>query len=218
MTNSDSPTPAITFRDLTSLSAISSDIWLSLQRAVTDRNCGWRLPVLATRCGDAVRQRTVVLRDVDPVPRRLLAHTDRRSPKFAQLRSHPAASWLFYDHPAATQLVITGQVTLHTDDALAADLWSRESESSLRGYLGAHAPGTAAKAASHNLPDQWQGRVPAREDLQSARDHFAVICCHVDTIEWLHLKRDGNLRARFFLSESADRAQAAHPTAEWLHP
>ena len=207
--------PAVQFRDLTDLSQIQQDIWMSLQRSVTARDCGWRLPVLATRSGDTVRQRTVVLRRVDTAAGCLFAHTDHRSPKVAQLRADSTVSLLFYDHAAATQLVVTAVASVHTDDALAAEFWESEPESSLRGYLGPHPPGSPADQPDSNLPAEFLGRVPQRGELTPARINFAVIRFRVTAIEWLHLSREGNLRAVFPATETSGDGPLS---GGWLHP
>lgn len=207
--------PAVQFRDVTDLRQIQADIWSSLQRSVTARDCGWRLPVLATRSGTMVRQRTVVLRGVDSASHWLFAHTDRRSPKVEQLQAAADVSLLLYDHPAATQLVITAAATVHTDDEVADDFWESEPPSSLRGYLGPHRPGSLANQPDSNLPAEFLGRVPERNELTPARENFAVIRFQVTAIEWLHLSREGNLRA-IFSSEAAAEDNAM--SAGWLHP
>lgn len=207
--------PAVRFRDLTDLSQIQQDIWSSLQRSVTARDCGWRLPVLASRSGDTVRQRTVVLRRVDPVAGCLFAHTDFRSPKVEQLHADNNVSLLFYDHNAAAQLVITAVASVHTDDALAADFWESEPESSLRGYLAPHPPGSPAGQPDNNLPAEFLGRVPERGELTPARINFAVIRFAVTAIEWLHLSRQGNLRAVFAATDTSGDGETS---SGWLHP
>ncbi|MCR9200478.1 MAG: pyridoxamine 5'-phosphate oxidase family protein [Planctomycetaceae bacterium] len=207
--------PAVQFRNLTDLSQIQQDIWISLQRSVTARDCGWRLPVLATRSGDTVRQRTVVLRRVDAATGCLFAHTDLRSPKVAQLLADARTSLLFYDHSAATQLVVTALASVHTDDTLAADFWESEPVSSLRGYLGPHSPGSPADQPNSNLPAEFLGRVPERGELTPARINFAVIRFEVKAIEWLHLSRQGNLRAVFPATHTSGDGEIF---GGWLHP
>lgn len=206
MTVSDSTSPdfAITFHDTSSLSAILNDCWSSLHASTAHKDCGWRLPVLASACPignpdfvGGIRQRIVVLRDVDVNQKLLVAHTDLRSPKVAALLEHPAASWLFYDPSAMSQLQVGGSISIHHSDEIADRLWETEPESSLRGYLAPFAPGTVCDRPEGNLPTSVVGRVPGREELQAARPNFAVITCKVESIEWLLLSREGNLRARF---------------------
>lgn len=202
----------IQFSDTNSLSSILADCWSSLDRAVTSRDCGWRLPVLATQAaGYDVRQRIVVLREVDIARRLVFAHTDLRSPKIAALQNNAWGGWLFYDHAAMSQLQITGTISIHQTDKVADRIWQSEPESSLRGYLAPFPPGTVIDGPNFNLPDSVVGRVPDRKELKAGRPNFAVIQCEVKTIEWLQLSRDGNLRAQFRYSED-------HVNHEWLAP
>ena len=205
------PESAIQFANTASLSCILSDCWRSLRNAVSSRDCGWRLPVLATQSSGDVRQRIVVLREVDIQQRLLLAHTDFRSPKVAALRDTQSVSWLFYDHTAMSQLQITSTASIHHADEVADRVWQSEPESSLRGYLAPIVPGTVVNGPSCNLPDKVMGRIPDRDELAAARTNFAVIQCEVETIEWLTLSREGNLRARFRYSNDEVHA-------DWLAP
>ncbi|MDW8443320.1 MAG: hypothetical protein RML45_02665 [Acetobacteraceae bacterium] len=79
------------------LAALLDDTWRGLVRAAADRRHPWRTPVLATVAADgAPNARTVVLRAVDPITRRLRLHTDRRSaegsPRSRASRASPSCS------------------------------------------------------------------------------------------------------------------------------
>lgn len=203
---------AIQFRDTSDLRLISDDCWSSLARTPSDRDCGWRLPVLATAADVTVRQRIVVLRKVESATRTLFAHTDLRSPKVAAMRTNPSVSWLFYDHASMIQLQIEGRAQLHEVDEVANELWQAEPESSLRGYLAPLSPGLVTKSPSPNLPADVVGRIPSREELMAARDHFCVVSCVAKRLEWLWLDRSGNRRAIFeYEGESVEKMS-------WLAP
>lgn len=211
---------SIQYSDVRNLTAVHDDTWASLERSVSDRNCGWRLPVLATQENHRPRQRTVVLRRVSPSIRTIYAHTDLRSPKVAQVRNTAEVSWLFYDHANATQLILTGMATVHTDDSVAQNFWEDEPVASLRGYLAPHSPGQPTVAASHNLPETLIGKLPDREQLADARRNFGVISCRIASVEWLHLQRDGNLRAvfRYEGAAASEKPTNTPDSSEWLHP
>jgi pyridoxamine 5'-phosphate oxidase len=200
------------FSDVSRLDQIETDCWRLLQAAVPDRSCGWRLPVLATCANDEVRQRTLVLRKVDAPSHRIFAHTDVRSPKLKSIRSNPNVSWLFYDANRQVQLQVTGFATVHTDDNVAEQIWHDEPESSLRAYLAPYVPGRIRPAQESNVPDEVRERIPDRHELSTARANFAVISCEVDTADWLLLRANGNLRARFTYESGAIS------TVDWLAP
>ena len=200
------------FASVNNLDAINQLIWTRLQDAVSDQTSGWRLPVVATADPTGTtRQRIVVLRSVDLQNRTLFAHTDLRSAKVAAMQTHPVSSWLFYDADQQVQLQATGTARIHTNDDIADRLWDSEADSSLRGYLAPLAPGTRCDEATTNLPPEFHNRVPDRSELVEARQHFAVISCTVNRLEWLALRRKGNLRAVFNYSDDTI-------TADWLAP
>ncbi len=185
------------FADNNSLPALETDCWNLLTHAVSDRDCGWRLPVLATSAVNGVQQRTLVLRSVNRRQRELLFHTDVRSPKHAQLVSDPRVSLLFYDSVLSSQLIICGIAALHHSDEVANAVWNSSPPETLRQYLAPVAPGTVVETADCNLPQYVRGRIPDRSEVEPGRDHFAVIRVRALSLDWLHLSREGNRRARF---------------------
>lgn len=197
------------------LEAIHLDCWGLLEQAVTDRDCGWRLPTLATLAPAGVRQRTVVLRAVDSVRRQVFLHTDVRSAKIGQIRENPQVSLLFYDHTRSVQLMLQGKASIHTNDETADILWQHSPPEALRGYLGPLPPGMPVDEFCVNLPPFVQGRIPERAEVESGRPHFAVVSVTVEQSEWLRVSRSGNCRAVFrYFRESGE----VRFTAEWLVP
>lgn len=201
------------FKDATSLDAIEAACWQQLTQATLDKDCGWRLPALGTvdskgRC----RQRTVVLRHTQAEQRLLQMHTDIRSTKIEQIRSQSEVSLLFYDHKAGVQLSITGNATLHTDDATADRMWKQQPEASLKGYLGEHAPGSVSDTCHPNLPERWGDALPDRHALSAARSNFCVVNVDVKSLEYLLLDRSGQRRAIFRYENDGTMA------ANWLMP
>lgn len=185
------------FDNLKDPMAIEADCWRLLQTAVSDRDCGWRLPILATATDGIPRQRIVVLRSVNPSKRQIFAHTDARSAKVVALGKNPQVSWLFYDAAYQVQLQLNGTATALTKTADTQWLWDQETESSLKGYLAPLAPGTMCEEAETNLPAGLGERIPSREELKLGRNHFAVIQCTPQTAECVILRRSGNQRVTF---------------------
>lgn len=185
------------FENLKDPAAIEADCWRLLQTAVSDRNCGWRLPILATTTDGSPRQRIVVLRSVDTAKRQIFAHTDARSSKVVALGNNPQVSWLFYDAAHQVQLQLNGTATVLTKTAETQWLWDQESEASLKGYLAPLPPGTICSEAETNLPNDLGKRIPSREELKVGREHFAVIQSTPLTAECVILRRSGNQRITF---------------------
>ncbi len=199
------------FRILTDLQWIEQDCWKHLASAVTDRQCSWRLPVMATSTPDGVYQRTLVLRRVCQITRTVQFHTDLRSDKIVQLQHHAGVSLLFYDHMRGVQLQIQGVASLHHNDSIADALWNASAPESLRTYLGPQSPGTVMPRADINLPGHVQGRILERAEIEPGRINFAVIEVHTHRADWLHLSREGNIRARFTYEQGI-------PEGRWITP
>ena len=199
------------FRILTDLQWIEQDCWKHLSAAVDDRDCGWRLPVMATTTLDGVCQRTLVLRRVCNQTRTLQFHTDVRSHKITHLQHDARVSLLFYDHARSVQMQIRGKASLHRNDSIADALWNDSPPESLRGYLAPQAPGTFTPKANINLPIHVQGRIPDRSEIEPGKVNFVVIEVHTHQADWLHLSRDGNIRARFIYEQG-------QPQGQWLTP
>ncbi|MCA9033788.1 MAG: pyridoxamine 5'-phosphate oxidase family protein [Planctomycetaceae bacterium] len=185
------------FRMVNDLHIIEQDCWRHLSAAVDDRDHPWRLPVMATTSPIGAKQRTLVLRKVDVFEKTLWFHTDIRSAKVAQIQADPRASLLFYDQALGVQLQLCGVCTIHTTDSVADTVWSTAAPETLRAYLGLLAPGTETAASNVNLPENVRGRIPTRDEVQGGRRNFAVIIFEVQNADWLHLSRNGNIRAYF---------------------
>ena len=200
------------FFDPANATQIADDCWTLLQHAVFDRDCGWRLPVLATWDGTNLRQRTLVLRRVDSATRRLYFHTNLHSPKVRILTEHPNVSLNFYDAQHQVQLQVIGQGCVHQDDDIRDDFWQSEPESSLRAYLAPLPPGTVCSDATANLPENVQGRIPDRNEVQPGKTNFAVISVQIHSAEFLILRESGHTRGRWTFSDQQS------PTFDWLAP
>lgn len=168
-----------------SLNSILVQIWIDLGQGVVRARHPFHTPALASQADSGPDVRTVVLRHVDPSRRRLLCHTDFRSPKVGELQASPDVAWLFYDPGNKTQLRIKGRVQVHHEDELARARWEQSTTRSRQCYHAAYAPGTPGTATL------------AAEPLEAGFDNFAVIDCTVTSIDWLYLRSRGHLRARF---------------------
>lgn len=183
------------------LDAVLEDIWARLMSGARDRRAAFHTPVLATREGDGVEARTVVLREAGRAPPRLVCHTDIRSHKIRSLRHMSQVSWCFYDAAAARQVRARGDVSLHWDDALANGRWDDMHPAARRTYLVHPGPGVATAGPASGLPEYLRGRMPAPDEAEAGRANFAVLVCHVDALDWLALSATGNRRAGFRLRD-----------------
>ena len=200
------------FSDCDDLGVIESDCWKLLAAAPHDRDCGWRLPVLATFGEQVPRQRTVVLRAVDPESRQIFCHTDVRSPKVKVIRDHPLVSWLFYDASRQVQLQLVGEATVQTAEPETDWLWQQEPAASLQGYLATYPPGTVRPHCETNLPADMPTKMSSREELAHGRENFAVICSTIKNLEALILRPNGNRRVVYSYTGSGVAS------ADWLAP
>lgn len=164
-----------------------ADAFRLLARGAADRRSPMHTPVLASVDGDgAPALRTVVLRAWDPAARVLRVHTDLRSPKVAELRARPRAALLAYDPGQRVQLRLSGTVSLHAGDAVAASAWAESRPASRTCYAAAHAPGAEVHAPA-----------PAPTDTDAGWPNFVAICLRLEVLDYLSLAHSGHRRARF---------------------
>jgi len=154
-----------------------------LARGVADRRAAFHTLSLATIGLDGTPQlRTVVLRGLDGNAPSLTFHTDKRSPKFAELTRSPAASALAYDASAKLQIRMNGTVTLRDGDEFAGKIWAGLQRTSRECY---HTP----DAPSGPLT----GAPPLNED--QARETFCICTLTITKLDVLYLRAGGHLRA-----------------------
>lgn len=172
---------------------------------------GFRTPVIGTRSAVAHNLRTVVLREVDRDTRHLSFHTDIRSSKVEALCIAPRLDWLFYDDELRVQLRAAGPVVLHTDDELADAAWDEKSPRQRTDYAAESPPSSVADRPGGYLPHGLTERQPTDAEAQIFRQHFAVVRCQLDHLDWLELGDDGHVRTRFLWHDDAWQA-------DWLIP
>ena len=179
------------------LDDIPATIWMQLTKGAQRNAEPFHLGVLATNGTNGPSLRTVVLRAVFPGRRMLICHTDSRSRKLNEICANNRIAWLFYDVKGKIQLRLSGEASIHTDDGLAKYRWQGTQLSARRCYLAAHGPGTPIATASAGLPSSLEGRSLTVEESERGWEHFAVIACHVQKMDWLYLNAHGHRRANF---------------------
>jgi hypothetical protein len=175
------------------LAAIEAAVWRELDRAVQGRSGHaahpWRIGVLATRDGDGVEARSVVLRELDAATRTLLIYTDSRSSKARQIEQHPQGTLVLWSAALGWQLRLSVALSLETSGLAVLSRWARlKLTPAAQDYLSPLPPGSALD--SPNAAPRACVH-PARE----SREHFAVIAAEVRAIDWLDLDARGHRRA-----------------------
>jgi len=174
------------------LTQIEKAVWQLLQKATTSYKAVFHYGTVANIQDGRPTVRTVILRNTDPVEKKLFFHTDIRSPKIEALKTDPAISWLFYDEPMKLQLRMAAEARVHYKNEISADAWQRLKTSSQLTYSIADAPGQYLKETKE---------LPGLENepglLHFAKNNFAVVETTVLTIDLLFLHHTGNRRAFF---------------------
>ncbi|WP_232326022.1 pyridoxamine 5'-phosphate oxidase family protein [Spirosoma montaniterrae] len=195
---------------MNSLNDLERDAWLWLTSAPKRKRDGFKTMTLATRTLDGVNARTVVLRKADADAKTLWFHTDVRSDKVGELSRHPKATLLFWDNRRQIQLRLSVTTAPHTDDAIASEHWAGLWVGGRKMYLSEHMPGLPYPEPYPGFPAQFGENLPTEAESEAGRNNFLVVECRVLTMDYLHLSRAGQTRARF--------RYEPFPGMEWLVP
>lgn len=162
-----------------------------ISRGVSDRRSGFHTLQVGTLGLDgAPKIRTVVLRAYDEATRTLRFHTDRRSPKVAEIARDPRVALHLYDPPSALQLRIDAVASVEADTPAASEAWDKTRSFSRICYRIERAPGDPIEAPVLGFP-------PRDGEEQDGRDAFSIVQCRMNRLEWLHLSHEGHRRATF---------------------
>ncbi|MBC8152159.1 MAG: pyridoxamine 5'-phosphate oxidase family protein [Bacteroidetes bacterium] len=180
------------------LHELERDCWKQLISAPARKQDGFKTLTLATRTlEDGVDARTVVLRQVDEKARTIWFHTDVRAKKILQLEAFPDAQLLFWDDKRQVQLRLITKTDVHIDDVLANAQWKNLWVGSRKMYLSAHVPGSEQAGPYPGFPESLGENLPSEAESEAGRTNFAAISCRILAMEYLHLSRSGQARARF---------------------
>lgn len=162
--------------------------WKALHAISKDKKHPFNTCTLATIGENStIKQRTVILRGVTE-SNSLLIYTDLRSKKVKHLKKNPKASLLFYDPKIQLQLVLEGEILVHTNDRLWEKHKNKIEGNAVNNYNSQIAPGKAI------LNPMTVDRV---EKL-----HFGLLEFIPYKMQYLKLKEDSNhIRAKFQLKE-----------------
>lgn len=166
------------------LSDLFKETWKELQCGTTVKGHPFRTCSLATNDSViGVRQRTLVLRDLTP-QHTLLFYTDIRSGKITNLYNNSSSSALFYNEKINLQIMVQGEMEIHTDDELWETHKLKIEGKAINDYNTKYPPGKIIK----NPVDV----------IRTRELNFAVLELKPEFIEYLKLKAELNrLRAVF---------------------
>ncbi len=171
---------------LQDLSAIEAAVWSELTLAPHDRSHAWRVGVLATVDGDTADARSVVLRDFETVTRTLVIYADSRSPKAAQIETHPLGTLVLWSEPLGWQLRLRVALSLETTGLRVSSRWARlKMTPAVHDYLSPLPPGCPLDHPAHPHPQR------------DSREHFALLSAQIVAVDWMELHADGHRRASF---------------------
>ena len=189
-------------------------IFAMLTRGTADRKSPLHTPTLATIGADGSPQtRVVVFRKFTREERRLIFHTDLRSPKIEELRADKRVSWLFYHAGEKLQFRIAGNATIHADenDALKLKQWQATWAFGRRCYMG-EAPSRIVADATSGMSDELEDREPTIEESEIGFPNFAVVSTKIIWIDCLELHAKGHRRSLFSWNENGELE------THWLTP
>ena len=168
---------------------MQSEIWLQLQQACTNRQHGWRSPVLATTDSEGhPNARTVVLREADAALKQLVIFTDLRSPKVQELGNLPHAMLVFWCAQLSWQLRAKVHIQVLSEGARVEQAWNRLKHSAAAAdYLQAAAPGSVLGSCSESEPPK---NVHVSHQL-------CLLVATVQQMDWLELSWQGHQRQLF---------------------
>lgn len=179
------------------LETLPAQLWLELERAVTEPGHPFRTPVLGTSNLFECSMRVVVLRRADAAKRQLVAYSDARAQKVHQLKLCEQVHWLFHDPPRRTQLRVSAGMMVHQGDAIAREHWQALPLAARRNYCANLPPGTDLHAPGDAIAPELKQPSVTKQQLEVGYENFAVLVATVDQIDWLQLGEETHTRAVF---------------------
>ena len=156
------------------LQAFLAEGWQHLRRGAADGRSPARYPSFATVSPKGVPEvRTVALRRASEAEGLVEVHTDIATPKVAALRASPLAALMVWLPKPQVQIRLTTEVEIMTGDAVE-EAWENVPPASRVSYGTRPDPGLP-------IPEVFAYEKPP------ARDRFAVLRCHVSSIDLVHL-------------------------------
>ena len=181
---------------------IEKKIWELLTQAVTSRTSNFRTPVFICGNLEDIDGRVVVLRKADQQNSFVQFHSDLRSAKIPKVKSNPNCALLFYDKEEKIQVRIKSTCTIHKNDDVTKEAWSKTQHISRKCYLVKDGPGTLSETPTSGLEKKYDSFDYTKEESENGYKNFCVVRCKIKSIEWLYLAAKGHRRGIFNLENS----------------
>jgi len=157
--------------------SLITDLFKDLEKATEDRNHPYRFCSLSTTQVDNVPSlRTVVLRKVLP-SKELLIFADYRTPKIQEIKLQSQVALLFYHPKQQLQIRIQAMATIHHQNTLSLQEWSKLGDYAKKDYQTILPPGS-------DLPLKDQGEI---HDPNLGSNFFSIISLKPINIDVLQL-------------------------------
>lgn len=186
------------------LPELHASLWDHLRLGASPTRSPFTIWQLAT-CGldGAPQLRSIVLREADQAAGTLVFHTDRRSPKLAELAADSRVAMLGLDLDLHLQLRLNGRAQPVPDSARVQRMWSGARPHTLILYQTPHAPGTV-------IARPQDGQVQSQPDTDGF-ENFTLVEVVLESIDCLDLSPGRHRRARF-------RRDAGAWQGQWIAP
>lgn len=151
--------------------------------------------------------RTIAVRTASEHENRLTFHTDRRSPKVAELTRIPRIALVGFDPKLHTQIRMFGECRVVESTPARLTAWKGSPDHDLIQYRTRVAPGLPV-----NHPSDAFGDVHTRVGAEEGFVHFCIVEVSPDRIDWLDLSlADNPIRAQFVRKDGSWRSSWVAP-------
>lgn len=187
-------------------------VWKGLSNALVSHQHPFRQMILGTLSQGLPDLRMVVMRGAEEATGMIYFHTDRRSPKAIAIRQQPAVSILWYDAVQKIQLRTAARAEVLESGPLVEQRWAATGISSRRCYMAHWGSSQPVGHPSIGFDSLYAEQLPDLEATEIGRQHFAVVSCSIQSIDFLQLFYNGHHRARLLYQQGVLQG------GEWLVP
>ena len=182
---------------------IVEEMWSHLEKSTKDRDHDFHSAVFTNLDKEGLpSSRTIILRNISKKNKKIVFHSDYRSPKIKEIEKNNKCLLLFYSPVLKIQLRIKVLSTIEYCNEISNTAWTNTKLMSRKCYLTSVAPGKIISNASDNLPDNLKGKEPEKLQSEKGYKNFSVVTNQVQSIDWLFLSSNGNKRILFDYSNN----------------
>jgi pyridoxamine 5'-phosphate oxidase len=165
--------------------------WQLMQESTSSHKMEMHQFFLATSANNAPDVRTVILRKVDILQRKIRIHSDVRSSKIIAIQNNTQVSAVLYDHSNRLQIRLCGIASVHHTCSVANEAWANSQLSSQLHYSNIEPSGTPILEPQQLLIND---KNPSQETLHFCRNNFCVINIEVQSADIMQLHYTNNRR------------------------